>query len=456
MKPGDKKTIVQKQKNDKQFNRRNFLGTTAAGSLMLASKSLAQDNTNPSDTVHVALIGTGAQGQNLLNTCMKIPGIHFQAVCDIWESYNLKQASRILTGYKQEHKTYTDYRDMLEKEKNLDAVIIATPDFFHAEQTMACLQAGLNVYCECMMSNTLEGARKMVQAAKDTGKLLQIGLQRRSNPKYRYCFDHIIHETKLLGEITAINGQWNRPVQTDRGWPRRAPVDDATLNKYGFDSMEQFRNWRWDKKFGGGPIVELGAHQIDVFNWFMGIAPKTLLASGGTAYYKSDVYEWYDTVMTIYDYETDERVIRGFYQTINSNSNFGYFENFMGDQGTLYLSEATGRMKVYREPTAPDWEKWVNIGILGSSEEKEEPKKEDSDSIEVEESVAPPSYDIPVKFTDPIYQPHLENFFNSIRGEDTLNCPAEIAFISAVTVLKINETIQNGNKLEFKLEDFQI
>ena len=73
---------------------------------------------------------------------------------------------------------------MLSDEKDLDAVIIATPDFWHAEQTIACLKAGLHVYCEKEMSNTLEGARKMVQAAKQTGKLLQIGHQRRSNPRY--------------------------------------------------------------------------------------------------------------------------------------------------------------------------------------------------------------------------------------------------------------------------------
>ena len=102
---------------------------------------------------------------------------------------------------------------MLDKEKDLQAVIIATPDFWHSEHTVACLKAGLHVYCEKEMSNTLEGARKMVQAAKETGKLLQIGHQRRSNPRYLHCYNKLLKEAGILGRITTINGQWNRSVQ---------------------------------------------------------------------------------------------------------------------------------------------------------------------------------------------------------------------------------------------------
>ena len=111
---------------------------------------------------------------------------------------------------------------MLAKEKGLDAVIIATPDFWHAEQTVNCLKAGLHVYCEKEMSNTLEGAKKMVAAAKETGKLLQIGHQRRSNPMYIYCHDKLLKEAKLLNRITTINGQWNRAcADSDLGTPKK-------------------------------------------------------------------------------------------------------------------------------------------------------------------------------------------------------------------------------------------
>ncbi|MGC9327775.1 MAG: Gfo/Idh/MocA family protein [Candidatus Hinthialibacter sp.] len=444
-----------KKTNHLPSDRRSFLRSSAliGSGLVMAPALKARAQKDP---IHVGLVGAGTQGQTLLNACMKIEGVQVKALCDIWEAYNLKRASSILSGFKQEHQTYADYKEMLAGKTDLDAVLIATPDFCHAEQTAACLQAGLHVYCESMMSNTLEGARAMTQAAKASGKLLQIGHQRRSNPYYRFGYEHILHETKMLGKTIAMNGQWNRAVQPERGFPRRAVMEEAALNQYGYASMKQFRNWEWYKELGGGPLAQFGAHQIDVFNWFMGNPPKTVTAVGGTDYYEPKTHEWFDTVMAVFEYENSSSNVRGFYQTINSNSSFGYYENVMGDEGTLYLSESPVRVKVYREPAAPDWEKWVKIGLL-ESVEKKEVKEEDSDAvITLEESVAPPSYNLPVQFTDPVCQPHLENFFQAIRGEANLHCPAETGYAATATVLKIIESVQESKRIELKPDDFRV
>ena len=132
--------------------------------------------------INVALLGAGAQGQVLTDSMLRIPGLRFRAVCDIWEEYNQKRVVNTFRKFKHEVNAYEDYREMLDKEKELDAVIIATPDFWHAQHAVDCLKAGKHVYCEKEMSNTLEGARSMVLAQRETGKLLQIGHQRRSNP----------------------------------------------------------------------------------------------------------------------------------------------------------------------------------------------------------------------------------------------------------------------------------
>jgi len=444
-------------KND--LDRRSFLNVTGAGAgLVLASNAIARKASGQDNALNIALIGAGTQGQNLLNVCMKTPGIRVKAICDIWETYNVKQAARIQTGYKQEHSAYTDYREMLGKEKDLDAVIVATPDFCHAEQTVACLKAGLHVFCESPMSNTVDGGRAMVKAAKAAGKLLQIGHQRRSNPHYTYCYDHIINETKLLGKMAALNTQWNRPVQTSRGWPRRAPLDAETLSKYGYQSMQQFRNWRWYNKLGGGPLAALGSHQIDVFNWYMDGPPKSVTASGGTDFYKKETHECSDTVMAVLEYEIKKRTIRALYQTNSANSNFGYYETFMGDQGTLHISEASGRASVFREPASPDWEKWVKIGILEAPEKPEKkPDAEGDDGaiLEPEESVAPPSYNLPIQFNDPVHKPLMDNFFNAVRGQGQLASSAEAGFASLVTITKINEAIATGRKIDLTPDDFK-
>ncbi len=464
------------------MDRRSFLRSTAAvGAGLVFSPVISRVSTSSerratlrqaqggersrttSDEINVALLGAGAQGQVLLNACLKIPGVRFKALCDIWTEYNQKRVSRMLDAYKHQHNTYVDYQEMLAQENDLDAVLIATPDFWHAEHTVACLKKGLHVYCEKEMSNTLEGARRMVAAAKEAGKLLQIGHQRRSNPRYIHCYTKLIKEAKILGRMTTVNGQWNRSVQPDQGWPQKAAIDEVTLNKYGFKSMEQFRNWRWYKGLGGGPIVDLGSHQIDIYSWFMERNPRSVLASGGTDYYEKKSHEWYDNVLAIYEYETAQGIVRAFYQTITTNSCQGYFETFMGDQGTLLISESASRGAVYREATAPEWDKWVKAGFVLEPAKKDavigtpygEKPKTDA-VLDVRETLAPPAYELPIKFNDLYHKPHLENFFSAIRGKAQLNCPGEVGYETAVTVLKVNDAVEAGRKLEFKKEEFEI
>ena len=411
----------------------------------------------PGPDLNVALLGAGAQGEVLLNAMLKIPGLRFRAVCDILTEYNLKKTVNLLRKYKFDVNAYEDYRDMLDGEKDLDAVVIATPDFWHARHTIDCLKAGLNVYCEKEMSNSLEDARRMVITARETGKLLQIGHQRRSNPRYLHCYEKIIKEAGMIGRIVTINGQWNRSAQPDLGWPQRYAIPDAQLKKYGYPSMNQFRNWRWFKGLGGGPIVDLGSHQIDIFSWFLDARPVAVTASGGTDYYDPATHEWYDTVMAIYEYQTSQGRVRAYYQTQTTNSSQGYFENFMGDQGTLVISESGSRGSVYREVSAPQWDEWVRRGFVQAPKLVEQKSEEEKAAVlDLRETLSPDEHKLPVEFNDPYHKPHLENFFNAVRGREKLNCPAEVGYETAVCVLKVNEAIEAGRRLEFNPAEFAV
>ncbi len=450
----------------KGLNRREFLQNAAvlSAGFMLGKSAFAEGEAPKSpakmDSINIALVGAGAQGQVLMEAILKLPGIRFKAVCDIWEAYNLKKVTGQLKAYKHDVTGYVDYKDMLAAEKGLDAVIIATPDFCHAEQTIACLKAGLPVYCEKEMSNTLEGAKQMVLAARETGKLLQISHQRRSNPRYIHCKEKLLDEAKLLGRITTINGQWNRAVQIDLGVMPKYVIDQAVLEKYGYKSMKQFRNWRWYKGLGGGPIVDLGSHQIDVYNWFLGVNPKAVVASGGIDYYDKATHEWYDTVQALYEYEYEyapgkKQTVRAFYQTITTNSSNGYYETFMGDEGTLVISESASKGAAYREQSAPSWDKWVEKGYL-KAVVKKAAKAEEGAIADVRESAVQQAYELPVTMNLKYHQLHLQNFFDTMRGKAKLNCPAEQAYETAVTVLKVNDAIEAGRRLEFKPEEFKV
>jgi predicted dehydrogenase len=416
--------------------------------------------------INVALLGAGAQGQVLMEAMLRIPGLRFRAVCDIWAEYNQRRVVGMLKRFKHEVNGYEDYREMLDKEKEIEAVIIATPDFWHAQHAVDCLAAGKHVYCEKEMSNTLEGARNMVAAARKNGRLLQIGHQRRSNPRYLHSYNRLLREANLLGRIVTVNGQWNRAVVPDLGAPDRYAIPAARLKQYGFKDMHQFRNWRWYKGLGGGPIVDLGSHQIDIYSWFLGANPSGVMASGGNLYHDPRTHEWYDTVMVVYDYDTRTGPVKAFYQTQTTNGSQGYFENFMGDQGTLLISESelNNAGRLYRDPNAPPWDTWVQKGYVSAPRLREAEVSGDADTtagnqtpavLDVRESVPPEQFSVPITLGDPYHQPHLQNFFDAVRGHAQLNCPADVAFETAVAVLKVNQAIEAKSQLSFRHEDFK-
>jgi predicted dehydrogenase len=429
---------------ENQITRREFVRVTAAAGAGLAlaagTKVFGQGTASAGKPMEVALVGFGAQGRVLLESLLKIQGIKLVAVVDIWD-YARDYAGRYLKASGVEVRTYEDYEELLAKEKNLQAVVVATPDFWHAPVTNACLNAGLHVYCEKMMSNTIEGARSMVQTMRKTGKLLQIGHQRRSNPRYLFALNRLLGEAKICGRLTAANAQWNRTVTPDFGWPKKAAMDDAKLKKYGFTDMHQFRNWRWFKGLGGGPLSDLGAHQIDIFNWWFGMTPRSVMASGGLDYYKD--HDWYDNAMVIYEFPLPEGVARAFYQVqTTTSSGGGYFENFMGDEGSIKMSENPSITSVFREARAPSWDDWIHKNYLAAKKTPEVPA--DAAKVDVRETAQLAAYDIPVFFNKAIHQPHLENFFKAIRGEAKLNCPADEAFASEYVIHKANEAVAAG------------
>ena len=180
------------------------------------------------------------------------------------------------------------------------------------------------------------------------------------------------------------------------------------------------------------------------------------MASGGQLYYDPATHEWYDTAMVVYDYATKAGPVKAYYQTQTTNGSQGYFENFMGDQGTLLISESeTYGAKVYRDTNAPAWDDWVQKGYI-SAPKVQEAKEKTEGVMDVRESVSPDEHLVSIVLRDPYHQPHLQNFFDAVRGKATLTCPAEIGYESAVSVLKVNEAIEAKSWLSFKPEDFHI
>jgi predicted dehydrogenase len=320
------------------------------------------------------------------------------------------------------------------------------------------LEAGLHVYCEKMMAHTIEAAREMVKAMERTGKLCQIGHQRRSNPRYRYTFNRLINDKKICGQIVNANAQWNRSLGSSQniGFNKKLTIDQAVLNRFGYKDMLQFMNWRTYRDLSGGPISDLGAHQIDIFNWFLGTPPKRVYASGGNSYFKDR--EHFDNMMCIFDYDTPQGEVRASYQVLTTTSyGGGFYESFMGTEASIKISEIAASSAIYRESGdhVPDWGDLVDRGYL--IKKPAPPKPEPSaDAVAAYESAAPDIYDLPGGSSKPAHQPHLENFFDSVRGKAKLNCDARHAFESEAPIFWVNPSALSKQPIDFTSEHLSV
>ncbi len=382
--------------------------------------------------VRIGFIGTGTQGQTLLQRLVRIPGVRVVAVCDVYPPH-LSRAVDMTGG---QATSYRDYRRLLDR-KDIDAVIIATPLHLHAQMAIDAMQAGKHVLCEKMMAYSIEEARRMVQVSRETGKHLQIGHQRHYNPIYAHARE-MMTEQDVIGKLVHVRAWWHR----NSSWKR--PVRDK--------QYEELLNWRLYSKYSQGLMAELASHQIDVVNWFTGTLPLSVMGMGGIDYWKDGRDVW-DNVEVLYEYPDGVKVV---YTSILSNQYDGYAEQFMGDKGTLLLTnEKDGYL--FREPTAEElgWDaKNKTVGKGGAQGivlDVTATKRQGTGAVIGGQAMAP-GYE-----RKDAYQLELESFVNDVvrNGQKPL-CDAEVGFKATVTILMANKAIAEGTKITFTPEMFQV
>jgi len=420
--------------------------------------------------LNLAVVGVGRQGRTLIDGCLAIPGVRVKAVCDIRPSH-LDSAREYLRGRRQEPCAYAEFGEMLAGEKDLQAVLIATPDGCHADQTVACLKAGLHVYCEAEMHHTLEGCRRMVLAARESGRLLQIGRQKRSSPHYRLALEHI-EQKGSVGRVTHVSGQWRGRIAAPQVAEGQA-VPESVLNKHGYRNMEELANWRHSPQFSAGPLATLGNHQIDLFHWFLRGPPRAIVAAGDVGGSPAAriapaicLLEWE------FVREGVPSVVRGDQHVLTSDGGCRTFETVYGDEGVLIIAENVTFGGIGREIQSPEtaWET-ENATLLsrkivprGFEEDLTSGPSADM-TIEEEKRPALRDLDAPWRFYSwqpsaaelkPAHLLHLENFFDAIRGNAKLTCPAEVAYPTAVTVLRAAEAMRTRRRLVLAPDEFVV
>ena len=281
-------------------HRRYFL---AAGAAALSRPAVAA----PSDTVRVGMIGMGGRGTAIMTSELKnVPNVKLTHVCDVDQARLEKaQANADKAGFGKVRGS-GDLRRVLE-DKEVDAVIIATPDHWHAPATILACAAGKDVYVEKPVSHNLREGRLMVEAARKYNRVVQAGMQSRSRPSTIKAIE--IAHSKQLGRVLMAKA-WNSQQRDNIGQKTNGPappgVDYDTW--VGPAEMVPFKenrfhyNWHWNWNFGTGDMGNDGAHQIDQARWALGTDLPKRVSGSGNKYYFQDDQETPDTMNMTFDY----------------------------------------------------------------------------------------------------------------------------------------------------------
>jgi predicted dehydrogenase len=309
--------------------RRNFL-KAVAGVPALAGLGVAAATRGPvrGGPVRVGFVGVGGEGRVLL--AQVDPAFaEVTALCDI-NPAQLMRADEVLakTG-KPRAAHYADYKEMLAK-ADIEGVIIATPLWAHADQTVTCLEAGKHVLCEKMMAWDVEGCERMRAAARETGRVLEIGYQRFYSAMYQAAYRGII-QAGTLGDIYTARIAWHRNGNWRRAGDPPTPAYDPS--PWGYKDWEHLLNWRLYKQYSRGLLAELASHQVNIVNWFFGAVPEFVHGTGSVARYQ-DGREVDDHVYATFEYPGGRTAT---FSSIESNAFDHYYEVFFGTRGTLVL-----------------------------------------------------------------------------------------------------------------------
>jgi len=407
-----------------KLNRREFVKTTTAAASVLASAPVVKNVLGANDKLIVGVIGPGgppyAQGRNVMRSFLR-QGAEVAAICDVYSPH--AEEANAEAGGKAE--ILKDYRKLLER-KDIDAVIIGTPDHWHALPTIHACQAGKHVYVEKPLATSIGEGRKMVEAARKYNRVVQGGTQHRSGPHFKRVEELV--QGGILGEITAVRA-WNMGNSYPAGIGNPPDSDPppgldwdmwlGPASKVPYNPNRFLRgNFRWFWDYAGGLMTDWGVHWIDTIHQCMHVeAPKSVCASGGKLALQ-DNRETPDTLEAVYEYP-GWVLIYSMSQCVNRGIDAkGGGIQFYGTDATLYADRGQYELfpREIRKGTA-------------------------------DESVL--SYNM-----DPIRgrgldqgTPHARNFIDSVRGLATPNADVEICHRSSTAAILGNIAYAVGRKL---------
>lgn len=300
-------------------SRRTFIKQSAAvaagagvvSALPLAAAAAASDRRRvaPSDQVNIGVIGAKGMGWSDMRSHLKIAGVNCVAIADVDRSVIAQRTEDVKGIRGTTPRAHDDYRRMLES-KDIDAVIVGTPDHWHCLAMTDAVSAGKHVYVEKPIANSIEECQVMQAATRRSGRIVQVGQWQRSGPHYANAIEYV--RSGKLGKIRVVKvwayQGWMKPVPAQPDGPVPAGVNyDMWLGpapKRAFNPNRFHFNFRWFWDYAGGLMTDWGVHEIDIALFAMNAtAPKSVMASGGKFAYPDDASETPDTLQAVFEYD---------------------------------------------------------------------------------------------------------------------------------------------------------
>ncbi len=366
-------------------DRRSFI--IGGGLTALASTKAFAAN----DKLRIGVIGAGGRMRALLDAADAAGPCEIGAISDAYAPHAdaVKTRGNALTAT-----THADYREVLDN-KDIDAVLIATPDHWHVRIASDAIAAGKDVYLEKPVTHTLEEGAPLIKAVRSSKQILQCGMQQRSWSHFHNAVALI--QGGSLGRVVQVRTYWWQNYNSHASWTVPKPIDTAQLNWKQWlgnapdqpFSLEKYNRWRWYWNFGGGAMTDLFAHWIDVVHWAMKAdQPGMAFMLGGK--YVFDQWECPDTIQAALRYPGFDVVYEGM---MSSSIDDGGLE-FRGTEGTLKLSRSG--FSLHREAV-----------------------KSDLNPVLAEHSLLDGTIS------------HMENFFDCIKSRREPNAPVEAGVAAA-------------------------
>ncbi len=421
------------------MNRREFLQSASAGLALNTAAGYA-----PPEGKHrkVGLIGCGWYGKIDLFRLIQVAPVEVVSLCDV-DKHMLAQAANMVASRqmsKQTPRTYGDFRQMLAA-KDLDLVLIAPPDHWHALIMIEAVKAGLDVWVQKPISRDVLEGRAMVEAAHQHGRVVQVGLQRRSTPHIIEAKDRFISEGKL-GKIALVEIYCYYHMRATENPPDTDPppyfdydmwTGPAPLRPY--NALVHPRTWRAFMEYGNGIVGDMAVHMFDMTRWMLGLGwPTRISSTGGIFVDKASKADISDTQTAAWDFK-DLRVVwqhRSWGEAADPKYPWG--ATFYGDKGTLKVSvygydfiPLGGGQPVHRDVTY-----------------ELEQYPEDKTEKDLEKHVAPA-----IRY-------HMKNFLQAIDTRSRPVSTIEEGYISTASCILANNAMQLGRTLQWNSERQQV